>query len=452
MQTMAIDLCNKQEQMRVVGDRATLANPFEDALEGVSVPLDALSVDQREVVELAYYSALIHPNPLMHIVGDPAAWESNFGHALDRVAMRLDSRSNEVLREHALNHPDPMMREQSLYEYADRNQEDAIDLLSQAVAKDSDRQVRWDALWAIEKLGGVGAIQALKSFYNDADPEIAEWAKLFVGELQTGAPSFDNRESRYTYGRTFDETIFLLIHCDLYIRLSADNQRWGKLSLAPLGLARVYGQAHACPNAKTRERQLVIAKQISGLHADQSLHIDNYLFRGFTERTLDDRGNFYFESHVQRPFYVSGKADDPSAGVKDSYIGFMREGCWYLDSNFKIPQTDGDAHAIRYVRGRFQGWGYTNLENLQGKQLDQILTPGNGILSTLHDPVAGPMTNVFISGTFKGKLNDWDGDGYIDLNSRDVYSTAEGEVDTNMDGIADNPGVACCDLGTRLGI
>lgn len=447
---MAIDLCNKQEQMRIVGNQATLANPFQSALEGISVPLDALTVDQREVVELAYYSALIHPNPLMHVVGDPAAWESNFGHALDRVAVRLDSRPNDLLRSQAVDHPDPLMREQSLFEYADRNSDDAIELLSYAAANDSDRQVRWDSLWAIEKLGGVRAIQALKKFYTDADPEIAEWAKLFVGELQTGAPSFDGRASSYTPGRTFDETIFLLIHCDLYIRLSNDNQRWGKLSLAPLGLARVYGQAHACPNAKTRERQLVIAKQISGLHADSSLHIDNYLFRGFTERTREDRGNFYFESHVGRPFYVSGQADDPSRGVRDSHIGFMREGCWYLDSRFKIPQPEGAAAAIRYVRGRFQGWGYTNLEKLAGKQLDEILVPGNGILSTLHDPVAGPMTNVFIAGTFKGKLNDWDGDGRIDLNSRDVYATAEGEVDTDMDGVPDHPGVACCDLGTRL--
>src|SRR5919107_1022285 len=148
---MAIDLCNKQEQMRIVGDRATLANPFEDALDGISAPLDALSVSQREVVELAYYSALIHPNPLMHVVGDPAAWESNFGHALDRIASRLDYRPNEVLRHEALNNPDPMMREQALYEYADRNHDDAVELLSHSVRRDPERQVRWDALWANEK-------------------------------------------------------------------------------------------------------------------------------------------------------------------------------------------------------------------------------------------------------------------------------------------------------------
>ncbi len=445
---MAIDLCNKQEHLRIVGDQAKLESHFGDALNSVSVPLDALSVDQREIIELAYYSALNHPNPLMHVVGDPAAWESNFGHALDRVAVRLDSRPNEELRKQALTHPDPVMREQALYEYADRAQEDAIELLSEAAANDSNRQVRWDSLWAIEKLGGTQAIQALRKFQKDADPEIAEWATLFIGELQSGDPSFDNRGCRYTPGRTFDETIYLLIHCDLYMRLGDSNQQWGKLSLSPQGLARVYGQAHACPNVLTRERQLVIAKQISGLHADGSLHVDNYLFRGFTERTREDRGNFYFESHVKRPFYVAGRADDPSQGIKDAYIGFMREGCWHLDDRFQVR----GANAIRYVRGRFQGWGYTNLQGIAGKGLEQILVPGNGILSSLHDPVAGPLTNVFIHGTFKGKLNDWDGDGLIDLNSRDVYSTTEGEIDMNMDGVADTPGQACCPGAKRFPI
>lgn len=447
-----IDLCNKMEQIRIGDDRATLKNHFADAVKSTSVPLEVLTKDQREVVELAYYSALAHPNPLMHVVGDPAAWESNFAHALDRIALRIDGRTNSELREAALNHADPMMREQAVFEYADRNVPDALAFISEIVRRDADQEVRWNSLWAIEKLGGVEAIQALREFVKDSDPEIAEWAGLFINELQTGEPAFDNRASRYTAGRTFDETIHLLIHCDLYIRLEPSNQLWGKLTLAPQSLARIYGQAHACPNAKTRERQLVIAKCIKGLHKDGSLHVDNYLFRGFTERTRTDRGNFYFESSVDRPFFLSGRADDTSEGVHDGHVAFMREGCWYLDNRYKIPTdgVEGGVDAIRYVRGRFQGWGYTNLSKLQGKSLEEILVPGNGVLSTLHDPVTGPLTNVFIAGTFKGKLNDWNRDGLVDLNSRDVYSTTEGELDTNMDGIADEPGVSCCTFRSPL--
>jgi hypothetical protein len=424
---VAIDLANKSD----------LAPPHANG--------DGLSAAQIESLELGFRSALGYVDP-RYVAGDPAAWASDFGYALDRASIRLDTRTSEELIGVGLSHADPMMREQALFEYADRNEGDAIAVLAEAASRDRDQQVRWAALWAIEKLGGVGAATALRQFTSDDDPEIAEWATLFRSELRTGDPEFDQRGCRTTPGRTFDETIFLLIHCDLYVRLSDDNTCWGKLSLAPQGLARVYGQAHACPNVATREHQLVIAKQIDGLHGDGSPHIDNYLFRGFTDRTRADRGSFFFESHVKRPFYASGRADDPSQGVNEAHIGFMREGCWHLEPRFKI----GEADAIRYVRGRFQGWGYVNLERVAGKPIDEVLTPGNAILSTLHDPVARPLTNAFILGTFKGKLNDWDGDGHIDLNSRDVYSTVDGEIDTDMDGIPDYPGSTCCGHGSPL--
>jgi HEAT repeats len=439
---MALDLRNKTRES-IEGAEPEWERNFE-ASDG-AVALRDLWPDQREALDLSYRSALSYLDP-RYVAGDPAAWASDFGYALDRAAVRIDARGSEELAEVALTHPDPAMREQALFEYADRDEPDAIELLVQATSKDADQQVRWAALWAIEKLGGVDAVKALQRFRADDDPEVAEWSRLFSNEIQTGDPTFDARPSLFTEGRTFDETIFLLIHCDLYVRLDPSNRLWGKLSLAPQGLARVYGQAHACPNVATREQQLVIAKTISGLHADGSPHCDNYLFRGFTDRSRSDRGNFYFESSVRRPFFHTGHADDPSEGVSEAVIGFSRQGTWYLEDSFEVR----DAPAIRYVRGRFQGWGYVNLERVAGKPLEQVLTPGNAILSTLHDPVAGPKTNAFILGTFKGKLNDWDGDGRIDLNSRDVYSTAEGEIDMDMDGVPDSPGATCCDWTSPL--
>jgi len=432
---MAIDLCNKSPGALAEQDPGA----WSDAVDA-PVLLDDLGSDQRERLNFTYRTTLSAVDPRF-VAGDPAAWSSDFGYALDKVAIRLDNRTNEELRHAARHHPDPAMREQALFEYADRDHADAMELLRDAVRDDTNREVRWDALWAIEKLGGPRAIATLREFLADADPEIAEWSKLFISELQTGDPAFDDREASYTPGRTFDETIYLLIHCDLYVRLDNTNTHWGKISLAPQGLARIYGQAHACPNVATRERQLVIAKTISGLHADGSPHCDNYLFRGFTDRTKRDRGNFFFESLVPRTFFKSGQADDPSAGTTQANIGFARYGTWHLDPKFQVH----DEAAIRYVRGRFQGWGYVNLDNIAGKSIEEVLTPGNGVLSTLHNPETGPMTNAFILGTFKGKLNDWDGDGVIDLNSRDVYSTVDGEIDSNQDGVADEAGRTCCD-------
>lgn len=435
---MAIDLCHKAPADHT-DDRA---GRWEEAVEadGMPVLLEDLPGEQREALNFAYRSTLSQVDPRF-VAGDPAAWASDFGYALDRVAIRLDNRTDEELRRQAFEHPDPAMREQALYEYADRDHDDSIELLTAAARRDTDQQVRWATLWAIEKLGGAEGVSALHTFLDDADPEIAEWSRLFISELQTGDPSFDDRTGKFTQGRTFDETIFLLIHCDLYVRLDDSNQHWGKFSLAPQGLARVYGQAHACPNVRSRERQLVIAKTIDGLHSDGSPHVDNYLFRGFTDRTRRDRGNFFFESLVPRVFFKSGRADDPSEGTRNAQIGFARYGTWHLEPKFQI---DGEA-AIRYVRGRFQGWGYLDLQRVAGKPIEEVLTPGNGVLSTLHDPEIGHMTNAFILGTFKGKLNDWDGDGQIDINSRDVYATVDGEIDMDQDGVADETGRTCCD-------
>jgi len=429
---MAIDLCNKSPD--------SLSDLQPDAkLPVAAPPLTDLLAEQREALNFAYRTTLsVDPR---FVAGDPAAWASDFGYALDKASVRIDSRTDEELRADAFSHPDPVMREQALFEYADRDLPDAFDLLVEVIRSERNREVRWDALWAMEKLGGPHAVAALRLFEKDADPEIAEWAGLFGSELTTGDPRFDGRSGVFTEGKTFDETLHLLIHCDLYVRFDNTNRHWGKLSLGPLGLARIYGQAHACPNVATREKQLLMAKTIDGLHADGSKHIDNYLFRGFTDRTRRDRGNFYFESQVPRTFFRSGHADDPSQGTHDTRIGFTRYGNWHLDENLKVRGED----AIRYVRGRFQGWGYTPVETVIGKRLDQVLTPGNGVLSTLHDPEIRDLTNVFIIGTFKGKLNDWDGDGRIDLNSRDIYSTVDGELDTNQDGIADEPGRTCCD-------
>ena len=228
---MAIDLCNKSPGSLADRDPGSWA----DAVQEPAL-LEDLGTEQRDALNFAYRTTLSNVDPRF-VAGDPAAWASDFGYALDRVAIRLDNRSNDELRHEALNHPDPSMREQALYEYADRDHADAIELLEQAVRHDKNREVRWDALWAIEKLGGPEAIATLQKFLTDADPEIAEWSKLFISELQTGDPSFDARAGAFTPGRTFDETIYLLIHCDLYVRLDESNTHWGKISLAPQGLA-----------------------------------------------------------------------------------------------------------------------------------------------------------------------------------------------------------------------
>ena len=105
-------------------------------------------------------------------------------------------------------------------------------------------------------------------------------------------------------------------------------------------LARVYGQALACPITETREHSLVIAKTLKGLHDDGSEHYESFLFRGFTDRTTPYSGKFYFEASAPRPFYKSGRADDGSEGVVENVpIPFAREGEWFLNRTCRSKAT-----------------------------------------------------------------------------------------------------------------
>jgi hypothetical protein len=117
-------------------------------------------------------------------------------------------------------------------------------------------------------------------------------------------------------------------------------------------------------------------------------------------------------------------------------VPFAREGQWFLNENITIQ----DKCAIEYVRGLFQGWAFVNLERIE-RANGQFLFPGNSVLSTLHHPEIGDMTNAFFTGSFKGKILDWSGDGVLDLNYLPSYATRDGEIDTNLDGIPDAAGM-----------
>jgi hypothetical protein len=244
------------------------------------------------------------------------------------------------------------------------------------------------------------------------------------------------REFRHVEGRTFDQTIYLHITCNIYIKLGAGNDMWGHLLLSPQMLKRVFGQALACNNMATRDDEVVVSKTLAGLREDGKDHHEAFLFRGFTELTDPLQGNFYFETQTNRPIFLSGKANDASEGVVENVVvPFARQGQWFLNPDMQVKGR----MAIEYVRGLFQGWSYVNLDRIENSGGD-FFFPGNSILSTLHHPVVGPKTNGFVNGRFKGKVVDWNGDGIVDLNHLHAYATTKGEVDSDLDGKADEGG------------
>jgi hypothetical protein len=370
--------------------------------------------------------------------GDPTI---RFCNSIRNAAISLETRSDAQLATDATSNPDPVLREHALYQIVARQGVESLPVLRTVINEDTDSQVRINALWALEGLDDERCAAIALPLITDKDARVQEWARTFCWEMGWTPDDFRRaKEARFYEGRTFDETIFLHIKCDLFIRLAESNDLWGHVIMSPQMLARVYGQALACPIMKTREREIVISKTLSGLHEDGSDHYEAFLFKGFTERSTPYSGNFYFETHTNRPFYKSGKADDTSEGVIENVnVPFAREGQWFLNQNIQI---DGK-NAIEYVRGLFQGWAYVNLNRIVGDSGD-FMFPGNSVLSTLHHPEVGQLTNTFLFGGFKGKVVDWDNDGVLDLNYLPSHATAKGEIDSDLDGKPDIPGMMVC--------
>lgn len=370
--------------------------------------------------------------------GDPT---TRFSDSMRHIGISLDTRSDEELIQDATRHRDAAVREQALYTLAHRNGVEALDVLKTAVLHDPDAQLRVNVLWLLENIESEECAAVGRILVNDPDARVREWARVFAWEMGWVDEDFRTAtQAMHWPNRTFDQTIFLHIQCDVYVRLVESNELWGHLIMSPQMLARVYGQAYACPIFQTREKEIVIAKTLNGLHGDGTPHYECFLFRGFTERTAATTGNFYFETHTNRPFFLSGRADDASEGVVDQVtIPFAREGQWFLNENITV----NGVHPIEYVRGLFQGWGYVNFARIR-QEGGEYFWPGNSVLSTLHHPEVGGKTNAFISGHFKGKVLDWNNDGILDLNYLQAPSTAKGEVDSNFDGIPDVPGQTVC--------
>lgn len=367
--------------------------------------------------------------------GDPT---TRFSESIQHAALTLESRSDEQLIRDGRTLSEPALREHALYQLLSRRREAALPTLKTALFEDTDTDLRINLLWALEWLESAECREIGLALMNDPDHRVQEWARVFAWEMGWTDKDFRRaREYRYYSGRTFDQTIYLHITCNLYIKLGEGTDMWGHILLSPQMLSRIYGQAKACPIIETRAKEIVISKTLQGLHEDGSEHYEAFLFRGFTEQMEPNQGNFYFETQTDRPFFLSGKANDASEGVVERVtVPFAREGQWFLNEHMEVKGQK----AIEYVRGLFQGWAYVNLDRI-ARNGGEFLFPGNSVLSTLHHPIVGPKTNTFLNGRFKGKVVDWDGDGVVDLNYLPGNATAKGEIDSNNDGIPDIPGM-----------
>src|SRR5947209_5003187 len=170
------------------------------------------------------------------LYGDPT---TRFEEMVARVSVNLERRTDEQLIGDARHLPDPALREHALYQYLARNGADALPVIQEALLEDTDTDLRVNLLWALEWLRSDECRQLCLGLLGDRDHRVREWARVFAWEMGWSAEDFRRpREFKHREGRTFDQTIYLHITCNIYIKLGPTNDMWGHLLLSPQMLKR----------------------------------------------------------------------------------------------------------------------------------------------------------------------------------------------------------------------
>jgi hypothetical protein len=378
-----------------------------------------LQVKSQEAAERVFATAYADLDPEVTSM-DPAE-RLEFSRPPRAGIQRFDTRNDDELREVIFDHIHSM-------EYADRHRAEALSLLREVAKKDPDPTIRWSSLWAIQKFTGLHGKDTIAESLNDEHPEVSDWAKLLLREISgilEGEP--DTRKGKFDESNPFDQTLPLMIAG--YARVLVPEIGWIQATLSPQWFETIMGRVMACTQQKTFETDLVIEKSLFEYHPDGTNHYEIYKFCGFTQKITENVYSHHYESLGHHTFYPSGKVEDISLKpIPDVFCPLLRKATTNPDAMAEVPS----GKVVRSVRGRYMGNAYVNLNRLMSNRMK--IGPGEVQLSTLHHPIVGPMTNTLLFGTFKGKLSDKDGDGYLDVNTEWCHATVDGKLDYNLSG------------------
>jgi hypothetical protein len=270
---------------------------------------------------------------------------------------------------------------------------------------------------------------------------VADWSRLLAEEL-TGEPVERlGRRAIVHEGRTFDQTLPLLIAGQTLV--TVPNLGRIKVTLSPLWFEAVLGRVMACTRQETFLTDLVIEKALGGLHPDGSMHYETFLFKGISYQLAPNLFEHHYESVTTRPFYPSGTVEVgdsvpvavPLARVAGTEIQpppdtTASAESWIVGDGPCAGRIARHGY-VRSVRGRYFGWAAVNLHTV----LATGTVPAGAVqLANPTDPVVGPMTNAVLFGTFRGKISDSTGDGLLDVNTIPCHGTVGGEHDLDCDG------------------
>ncbi|WP_404337978.1 hypothetical protein AB2M62_03905 [Sphingomonas sp. MMS12-HWE2-04] len=339
----------------------------------------------------------------------------------------------------AVSSQDPVARDQALWSIVDSGNDD-IKTVIRSFETGQTYRAQLSALLALRKLAHFDLDRAnsfLESVASDlTSVDVAEWAALALQEIQYEGgsgphqlgDSVAKRPWSHNPSHRFDVTMPLHFECIAVTRIGSATVR---TVISPEWFSRIFGDAMALVRAETFQNQIILEKQVAGLHADGSMHYEHFPFQG---ETKDLGGNLHLHnywSEIRRPFYTSGTAevvDDRHPVLVDVPMTFFRMAITSAPAAYRIDNQP----LPESVRGIFFGFGHVEPRVLLAR--GGKIGVGDFQISSSHNPATGEPANTSYYGTFYGKLTDMDENGNLRTNARDVHCDKDARLDYNGDG------------------
>jgi hypothetical protein len=334
---------------------------------------------------------------------------------------------------------DPVARDQALWSIVDSGNDDIATVI-RSFETAQTHHAELSALLALRKLAHFD-YDRTKSFFQSVSADqtrndMAEWAALALQEIDydggSGPHALGEAVARRPWSvnpsHRFDVTMPLHFECIAVTRIGSATVR---TVISPQWFSLIFGDAMALVRAETFQDQIILEKQVAGLHADGSMHYEHFPFTGET-RSLG--GNLFLHnywSEIRRPFYTSGTAevvDDKHPVLVGVPMTFFRMAITSAPAAYRI----NDQPIPESVRGIFFGFGHVEPRVLMAR--GGKISVGDFQISSSLNPATGEPANTSFYGTFYGKITDTDDNGKLVSNARDVHCDANARLDYDGDG------------------
>jgi hypothetical protein len=347
--------------------------------------------------------------------------------------------TQSALRALAVNSKNLVERDQSVWQLAQCFPKTAAETIIESIKTAPSTQMATSGIIALHKLAHLSpqpVRQFLVELDKNAEVEIAEWARLFIRDIEAStngdfaslAQPVSDRDFVYDPDATFDATMPLIFHCDAYTKIGPTT--WHTV-VSPTWFRTIFGDAMALIREETYESNLILEKSVPGLHEDGSLHYEHFPFTGETQILAPNIYKHNYWANLHRPFYTSGRTESVSPAnpvIRSVPMSFFRMAVTSAPERYRVngkPLPES-------VRGMFFGYGHIEPSVLIGNKLD--LKAGDFQLTPKQNPETGAPANTMFCGTFFGKVRDVDGDGKLDFNTIPTHCNTEGRLDYGGDG------------------